>query len=229
MYDVHEWVAGVASKTPRWRVANTGHEAEFIGRADAVVTVSDRLAEMLQERYRLAAASARRAQRAAVRARRAERRTAGCAPPAGSRTTSPLLVYSGSAAPQRGIDTVVDALVHLPAVHLALVVSHPRRAEEITAHAVEAGVEGRVHILPYVPQQEVVPFLRSATAGLIPIHHFPNHEIALITKYFEYAHAGLPIITSDTETMGTTTARARQRRGLRRRGRRATSCAPSPR
>jgi glycosyltransferase involved in cell wall biosynthesis len=204
VYDVHEWVAGVASKTPRWRAANTGHEAEYIGRADAVVTVSDRLAEMLQERYRLT-----RRPRVVLNAPQFE--PDAPAPDGGLRAACgladdvPLLVYSGSAAPQRGIDTAVDALVHLPAVHLALVISHPRRAEEITAHAVEAGVADRVHVLPYVPQQEVVPFLRSATAGLIPIHHFPNHEIALITKYFEYAHAGLPIISSDTETMGTTT------------------------
>ncbi|WP_088318035.1 glycosyltransferase [Kineosporia sp. R_H_3] len=204
VYDVHEWVAGVASKTPRWRAANTGHEAEYIGRADAVITVSDRLAEMLQERYRLVDRP-----RVVLNAPRFE--PDAPAPDGGLRAACgladdvPLLVYSGSAAPQRGIDTVVDALVHLPPVHLALVIAHPARAEEITARARQAGVADRVHVLPYVAPQDVVPFLRSATAGLIPIHHVPNHEIALITKYFEYAHAGLPIISSDTDTMGTTT------------------------
>ena len=206
VYDVHEWVAGVASKSPRWTAANSGHEAEYIGRADAVLTVSDRLAQMLVERHRLPAPptvvlNAPQFDPAAVAT------DGGVRGRCGLPDDVPLLVYSGSAAPQRGIDDVVDALPDLPGVHLALVVSHARRAAEILGHAGERGVADRVHVLDYVPQHEVVPFLRSATAGLIPIHHHPNHEIALITKYFEYAHAGLPIVTSDVETMAAVTRR----------------------
>jgi glycogen synthase len=40
---------------------------------------------------------------------------------------------------------------------------------------------------------------------VIPIHHWPNHEIALITKFFEYSHARLPIVVSDVETMAEVT------------------------
>jgi glycogen(starch) synthase len=40
--------------------------------------------------------------------------------------------------------------------------------------------------------------------GLIPIHHWPNHELALITKFFEYSHARLPIVVSDVRTMAAT-------------------------
>ena len=39
---------------------------------------------------------------------------------------------------------------------------------------------------------------------MIPIHHWPNHEIALITKFFEYSHARLPIVVSDVKTMAET-------------------------
>ncbi|HET9517795.1 MAG TPA: glycosyl transferase family 1, partial [Actinoplanes sp.] len=35
-------------------------------------------------------------------------------------------------------------------------------------------------------------------------HHWPNHEIALITKFFEYSHARLPLVVSDVRTMATT-------------------------
>ncbi len=60
----------------------------------------------------------------------------------------------------------------------------------------------RLHVVPYVPHDQVVAFLSSADAGVIPIHHWPNHEIALITKYFEYAHARLPMIVSDVTDDG---------------------------
>ena len=50
-----------------------------------------------------------------------------------------------------------------------------------------------------------------ADLGVIPIHHWPNHEIALITKFFEYSHARLPIVVSDVRTM----AEPRKPRALR--------------
>ena len=43
--------------------------------------------------------------------------------------------------------------------------------------------------------------VRAPTSGVIPIQHWPNHEIALITKFFEYAHARLPMVVSDVRTM----------------------------
>ena len=55
-----------------------------------------------------------------------------------------------------------------------------------------------------------MPFLSGADAGVIPIRHFPNHEIALITKFFEYSHARLPIVVSDVKTMAETVRRTGQ-------------------
>ena len=59
----------------------------------------------------------------------------------------------------------------------------------------------RVHMLPYVPHWQVSDYLSSADAAVSPLHHLPNHEIALSNKFFEYAHARLPLITSDIRTM----------------------------
>ena len=67
-------------------------------------------------------------------------------------------------------------------------------------------------MLPYVPQEEVVSFIRGADVGVIPLHHDLNHEISLITKYFDYAHAGLPIVVSDVRTMAATTNQAKNAR-----------------
>lgn len=119
----------------------------------------------------------------------------------------PLVVYSGSAAPQRGLDTMVEALPQLPGVHTALVVGSPTApyVRGLRERAERLGVAERLHVLPYVPYDQVVPFLSEADAGAIPIHHWTNHEIALITKFFEYAHARLPLVVSDVRTMAATT------------------------
>ena len=200
VYDVHEYVPGVRAHSRRWQLANQGHESEYIGRADAVLTVSDRLAEMLQHRYRLPEPPGvvLNAPQFDPHATGGTTLRAAC----GLDEQAPLLVYSGGSAVQRGLLTMVDAMPMLPAVHVALVVHDNAFTESLVARAEELGVADRLHVLPYVPQDQVVPFLASASAGVIPIHHLPNHEISLITKYFEYAQARLPIVVSDVETMG---------------------------
>jgi glycosyltransferase involved in cell wall biosynthesis len=123
-----------------------------------------------------------------------------------------LLVYGGAAAPARGLSTMVGALPALPGVHAALVVNKPagRYAADLAASARRVGVADRVHFLDYVPHESVVPFLAEADAGVIPIHHYLNHEISLVTKFFEYSHARLPIVVSDVRTMAATVRRTGQ-------------------
>jgi glycosyltransferase involved in cell wall biosynthesis len=99
---------------------------------------------------------------------------------------------------------MVEALPQLDGVHSAFVVLRPESAyvQSLVARAKELGVADRVHVLPYVPHYQVTRFLAAADAGVIPIHHFLNHEIALITKFMEYSHARLPLVVSDVKTMG---------------------------
>jgi glycosyltransferase involved in cell wall biosynthesis len=193
VWDAHEFLPGARPRrnNARWLPAHLAYEREYVPCADAVVTVSDTLAEMLQREHHLA-------ERPAVVLNAPEAVTGGDVPDlralCGVDRDTPLLVYSGSVSPQRGLDTVLEALPQLPGVHLALVVADPA--------AIPAA--DRVHAVPYVPHDQVSRFLAPADIGLIPIHHWPNHEIALITKFFEYSHARLPIVVSDVRTMAET-------------------------
>ncbi|MGV9763867.1 glycosyltransferase family 4 protein [Micromonospora tulbaghiae] len=267
VWDAHEWLPGARPRrdNARWLPAHLGYVREYAGHADAVVTVSDTLADLLVRDHALperptvilnapvTAASEPVApskptipdqavpeQAALELAGRewdvpdptAPEPTAldaaarGSAVPGavaldqgggpepdpdvrkrcGLPPDTPLLVYSGAMATQRGVDTVVEALPLLPGVHLALVVADPDAAyvRQVVARAARHQVADRVHVLPYVPHRQLVAFLAAADVGLIPLHHWPNHEIALITKFFEYAHARLPIVVSDVRTMAET-------------------------
>jgi len=115
----------------------------------------------------------------------------------------PLLVYSGAAAPQRGLDVMVDALPALPEAHVAFIVSFPPNeyVRAMKGRATDLGVANRLHVLPYVAVDEIVGFIKSATIGVIPAHKWLNHEIALGTKFFEYSFAGLPVIVSNLKAM----------------------------
>ncbi|MFB9331401.1 glycosyltransferase family 4 protein [Actinoplanes octamycinicus] len=210
VWDAHEFLPGVRPWTEhaRWRLGHMAHEREYAPHADAVTTVSADLAEMLRTAHGLCALP-----RVVLNAPAFDhgpilddepgadlRAMCGVGP------DTPLVVYSGAAAPQRGLDIMVEALPRQPGVHVALVTNNHHGAfmTGLGKRAEELGVRDRVHVLSYVPHWQVVPMLSGADAGVIPIHHWPNHEIALITKFFEYSHARLPLVVSDVRTMAGT-------------------------
>jgi glycosyltransferase involved in cell wall biosynthesis len=232
IYDAHEYLRGIevpknsAVRARMRRRMLVGVEREYIGLADGVVTVSEGIATKLAEDHRLRrrphvilnapviaaisaadkaekAGSAESADTAATTSTRRSLR-ADCA----LADDVPLLLYSGGMSPRRGVATVIDALAHLPEAHLALIAREDDPdIPALRDRARAGGVADRLHVLPYVPVDEVVRYISSATIGLVPILHLPNHELSLITKYFEYLHAALPIVTSDVREMAAETRR----------------------
>ncbi|WP_256103331.1 glycosyltransferase family 4 protein [Streptomyces sp. ODS05-4] len=210
VWDAHEFLPGVRSWANQRKLpAMVAYEREHAKFADTVMTVSGGLAELLQRTHKLPERPAvvLNAPEAAVTSRTTEEPVPDIRELCGVGPDTPLLVYSGLAARQRGLDIMVDALPQLPAAHAVFVASSPELpyVRNLMAKAEELGVADRVHALPYVPHWQVVPFLTGATVGVIPIHHWPNHEIALITKFFEYSHARLPLVVSDVKTMAEVT------------------------
>lgn len=210
VWDAHEFLPGIRPRRDdaRWMPAHCAHEREYAPYADAVITVSSGLAELLQEQHGLAG-------RPAVVLNAPGKLDSLVEPDelspdlrqlCGVDEVTPLLVYSGAAAEQRGLGTMIEALPRLGTAHVAFVVnsSSGHYVRGLLARAEELGVQDRVHVLPYVQHWQVVSFLSRADVGVIPIHHWPNHEIALITKFFEYSHARLPMVVSDMRTMAET-------------------------
>ena len=213
VWDAHEFVPGIIGRPTnlRWLPAQIAYVREHARYADAVMTVSSTLADLLRESHDLPEQPAV-VLNAPPRALTAEQRAtpvpdirAMC----GIDAATPLLVYCGGINPSRGVDIMIRGLTALPDAHVALVSVHPNGKApimyELEDLAAELGVADRVHLLPYVPHWQVPAFVSPADLGVIPIHHKPNHEIALITKFFEYAHGGLPMVVSDVRTMAEAT------------------------
>ncbi|MEU2430261.1 glycosyltransferase family 4 protein [Streptomyces sp. NPDC007861] len=214
VWDAHEFLPGVRpwEDNAHWIPGNTAHESEFAPYADAVVTVSEGLGDLLRERHGL------KEQPTVVlnapdRPVEVDETLDDFEPVPDLRALCgigpdvPLVVYSGSPGPQRGLGDMVEALPKLDGAHMAFVVPSPAAAyiQSLLRRAEELGVGDRLHAVPYVPHWQVVRFLSAADVGCIPIHHWPNHEIALITKFFEYSHARLPLVVSDVKTMSEVT------------------------
>jgi glycosyltransferase involved in cell wall biosynthesis len=86
-------------------------------------------------------------------------------------------------------------------VHLGLVSPPSRFLDDVLRRADEAGVRQRVHVLPYVAADDVPAYLSTADAGVIPLLPSPNHDVAMSTKWYDYAHARLPVVVSDVASM----------------------------
>jgi glycosyltransferase involved in cell wall biosynthesis len=211
IYDAHEYLRGieVPSRTDvrlqmRRRML-IGVEREYIGRADAVVTVSEGIATKLADDHKLTARPHVILNAPVIKPSAVERTLRD---DCGLTEDVPLLLYSGGMSPRRGVSTAIEALVELPGAHLALIAREDDPdVPALRQRALDCEVADRLHVVPYVPVDQVVPYISSATIGLIPILHLPNHELSLITKYFEYLHAALPIVTSDVREMAAETKR----------------------
>ena len=202
VYDAHEYVAGLSiysSRTRRKRAAYLDLEREYIHDADAIVTVTEPLAEKLRSDHGLPVLPAVVMNSPMLGAGdhpvdQTIREQIGLAPDV------PLVVYSGGVTAVRGIETAVEALAQMPDVHLAVVaVPHKEiaSARALVALAAELGVSSRLHMLDPVGPDEVSAYLATADVGILPIHHYGSHEVAIPNKMFEYLHAGVPLLVSD--------------------------------
>jgi len=199
IYDAHEYVPGVAHLKPPLARVYTQMERKYTALAAEVLSVSEGMSELLIPHLGM---GDRRPELIAndplvegqLPSKRNLREDCGIGPDV------PLIVYSGAVAPQRGIGTVIEGIRLMPDVHFALI-ANPENAS--VQDFVEKGrdVADRFHVLPYVPNSELVSYLSTGDVGLIPIHHKLNHEISLITKFGEYMQSRLPIVVSDVKTM----------------------------
>lgn len=201
MYDSHECVSLQQKEFPdeAKHRARLAIEEEFIGDANDVITVSDAIAILLASRYGLAQvpgvvtnapSAARDPQAPSLR------------DVVGLEDGVPLIVYSGSINPERGLDTAVRALRRLPDAHLAVVAAtENRHARALTRLATRVGVADRVHFAPYVRPGEITQYLSSADVGIIPRKQGSHLDLSLPTKFREYLHAGLPLVVSANAEM----------------------------
>lgn len=198
VYDAHEYVPGVSHLNAPLKVVYTREEKRYSAVAATVLSVSEGMSDLLIPHLGLTSRPELVANDPLFEGQQPcpKNMRQDC----GISDQTPLLVYSGAVAPQRGLATVLEALKGLPGVHLALI-ANPKNQTVLDLQSQYVALKDRFHVLPYVPNSELVSYLSAADIGLIPIHHKLNHEISLITKFGEYMQARLPIVVSDVRTM----------------------------
>ena len=197
IYDSHEYVKGVFRPSKGWNDFMLLEESTWMNQVDGRIVVSPLIAELLANDYSLTVLPTvivnypTSSEELQVNELRTVREVLGLT------ENIPLHVYVGASAEARGIETAVRAIKQLPEHHLCLVTKLNSFVSSTERLAAQLGVNERFHVLPYVPSDYVATFISDATAGISPLKHHQNHELACPTKIYEYVHANLPITSSD--------------------------------
>lgn len=104
-----------------------------------------------------------------------------------------LLVSVGHAKPGMAIDTMLETLLILPStVHVAFLGNGYEPFFETVS---KLGLESRVHFVPPVKPDEVVPFIHSADASIILYYSKSvDYQYSLPNRFFQSIAAELPLL-----------------------------------
>jgi glycosyltransferase involved in cell wall biosynthesis len=170
-----------------------------------VLTVCDPIADSLRDRFQLperptVVLNAPPLLDRPVESDRSLHADAGLAPDV------PIVVYSGKVDAARGIDDLTGALRHLrPDVHVVLITNRSaadRYLAGVRAGLVRQGCADRLHTVPYIEPDRLVGYLSEAAIGFAGFSHIGNHEVSLPNKFFDYLHAGVPMVVTDLQLLG---------------------------
>jgi glycosyltransferase involved in cell wall biosynthesis len=198
VYDAHEIYYAQEVLPPRTRAAYYRKERRLIPEAAAVITVNDFLAGIMRERYHLPEVHV----------------LYNCADPAPgfdpvrARDDSPLrtfvpgpgpvLLYQGWISAERNIDTLIQALAHVPPPARLVILGYGDYAGHLQQLAGSLGLEGRVHFFGPIASGAMLRYTAGGDLGLIP--YLPideNHRYCSPNKFFEYVQAGVPVLAHD--------------------------------
>jgi glycosyltransferase involved in cell wall biosynthesis len=109
----------------------------------------------------------------------------------------PIVLYQGGLQAGRGLFNLVEAAGRLDGAVFVLM-GGGSLAEPLRARVSALGLEGRVHVLPPVPADELHAWTCSADVGVQVLENTClNHYSTDSNKLFEYVMAGLPVVASD--------------------------------
>jgi glycosyltransferase involved in cell wall biosynthesis len=192
VYDAHELYSEFEAPVPQLaRRVTLALERTLARRADAVITVSDALAEELRGLLRLRVAP--------LVVLNAPRRADLAPRPSDSRALR--AVYQGRLGPGRELEDLlaaarandVDLSLRIPLVDV----------EELRAVVARVGVGDRVQVLDPVDPSDVLDALLEFEVGILfDRPRTRNGELSMPNKLFEYLMAGLAVVAPRLESIG---------------------------
>ena len=196
IYDSHELEVGRNGNFSWYsRFTRENVEGYLIKSADAVITVSDSIAEFLAELYEIKCPIVIHNTRIMPELRED---AADVRSQIGLDPQTPLALYVGGITITRGVENCVRALAHAPTLHLACIGTRYAPVEKtILADAERLGIRDRLHLIDPVPHDEVTSFVRTGDISLIAIQDVClSYRFCFPNKLLESLLSSLPVVVS---------------------------------
>ena len=201
VFDSHEFYPEQRVFSSKQKRIMHSYTREYIGRCNAVITVSDGIADKFSEYYRIP--------RPLVLHNVADRQDV----PASNRLRETLslddsqkiILYQGGIIPDRNIDNLVSGFAKLDPDHTHLVLLGPSDPDFLGALKKRAGalLSKKIHFLEAVPQRELLSYTASADFGVVPYKVIDlNTKYCIPNKFFEYIQAELPVLANELVEVG---------------------------
>jgi len=196
--DVYMQGRELARLSPRARAPLERIERRWAHQCDAVLTVNDGFAEMLRSQLRI--------RRPVVVYNCPERWRVPDPRPnlirerLGIPESTRVALIQGGLMDERGIHESMAAVLAVPEAVLVLLGYGPWRGE-LARMVAEPPHRGRTFLIDAVPSSELLEWVASSDAVLMPYRPSPNYQQATPNKLFEAMAAGVPVVASDMSAM----------------------------
>jgi glycosyltransferase involved in cell wall biosynthesis len=173
-------------------------ERLVIGRADAVITVCDSIADELAKRYHIIRPHVVRN----VPEYQPVWQPVDLHKRLNIADDVPLVIYQGAVTANRGLEQLIDAMVLLDRIAFIVLGDGPLLGF-IRRLVYQRDLDNRVHLLGRVPLADLPSYTAGADIGVSLIQNAClSYYYCLPNKLFEYLHAGLPVVVSNFPEMG---------------------------
>lgn len=123
------------------------------------------------------------------------------------------VLYIGGFGPHRGIDTLVEAMHHAKRLnidaHVYLVGARKSTfLDSIYELIRRLEVSDRVHVIEWVPAEQVLAYIQQSAICAVPHHSNPHTDTTIPHKLFQYMIARKPVLVSTSRPLARTVGAA---------------------
>jgi glycosyltransferase involved in cell wall biosynthesis len=182
-----------------WRSIYSGMERRWARAADAVLTVNDAYADILEETLRVPRPTV--VMNCPLRWQPPRPRPDLIRDRLGLSPDTCVVLYQGNLLTERGIEQSMEAILDVPGAVLVLL-GYGGLRERFAQDAAGPPYKGRVFVLGAVPPDELLAWTASSDVLIMAIQPTTlNHRFTTPQKLFEAMAAGVPVLASDLPGM----------------------------